>query len=54
MIRIDNLESDYSRSGAGAQEERMQNRELLEDEILHLVHKAEERVLEMVYYILVG
>lgn len=54
MIRNDNTRLDYTKSGGGAQEDGMKNRSKLETEIIRQLHKAEERVLEMVYYILVG
>lgn len=54
MIRNDNVRFDYTKSEDGAQDKSAENRGKLEREILRQLHKAEERVLEMVYYILVG
>lgn len=54
MIRNDNTRFDYTKSGGGAQDKSAENRGKLETEIIRQLHKAEERVLEMVYYILIG
>ena len=54
MIRNDNVRFDYTKSGGGAQDKSAENRRKLETEILRQLHKAEDRVLEMVYYILIG
>ena len=54
MIRNDNTRFDYTKSGGGAQDKSAENRWKLEREIIRQLHKAEERVLEMVYYILIG
>ena len=54
MIRNDNTRFDYTKSESGAQDKSAENRGKLEKEIIRQLHKAEERVLEMVYYILVG
>lgn len=54
MIRNDNVRYDYTKSGGGAQENSAGDRWKLEREILRQLHQAEERVLEMVYYILIG
>jgi hypothetical protein len=54
MIRNDNVQFDYTKSGGGAQDKSAENRRKLEAGIIRQLHKAEERVLEMVYYILVG
>ena len=45
---------NYSGKSGEAQGEGMKNRGLLEKEILRLARRAEDRVLETVYYILVG
>ena len=54
MIRNDNARFDYTKSGGGAQDKSAENRWKLETEIIRQLHKAEERVLETVYYILIG
>ena len=54
MIRNDNTRLDYTKSGGGAQDKSAENRRKLEAGIIRQLHQAEERVLEMVYYILVG
>lgn len=54
MIRNDNTRFDYTKSGGGAQDKSAENRKKLEAGIIRQLHHAEERVLEMVYYILIG
>lgn len=54
MIRNDNVRFDYTKSGSGVQDKSAENRWKLEREIIRHLHQAEERVLEMVYYILIG
>lgn len=54
MIRNDKVRSDYTKSGGGAQDKSAENRRKLEAGIIRHLHQAEERVLEMVYYILIG
>ena len=54
MIRNAKVRFDYTKSGGGAQENSAGDRWKLEREIIRHLHQAEERVLEMVYYILIG
>lgn len=54
MIRNDNVQFDYTKSGGRTQDKSAENRWKLEREVIRQLHKAEERVLEMVYYILIG